>query len=176
MTTFLQHPSLFFFFIKMSTCLHTAPGHFYYYTTQHGNYYHYSKPTAPFIPRSKPSYYIQQSSSPPTLDEQIQESSIAMIKSEERMFGPRSQSPVICIPRIGLHNDNKLQKHRSAKERLVVVIGAVPCVGNSSWNCESRATRHVHDPLETVTRRELLDELLNIRYKYVRDWLLVCLR
>ncbi|CDH58029.1 predicted protein [Lichtheimia corymbifera JMRC:FSU:9682] len=155
----------------MSTCFHNAADYscYYYYTTQHRHRYHYNKKSsaAPFIHQVKPSNYKQLSWSsppPPTLDEQIHESSIAMIKSEQRMFGPISRSPVVCIPRLHMHDKDKLQKHRSTNEHLARgIIGAVPFVGNYSWSCESRATRHVHDPLETVTRLDLWDDLLNIR-------------
>lgn len=157
----------------MSTCFHAAAAdrsyYYYYYTTRHRHHYHYNKKssTTSFNHHVKSSNYKPLSSSYPplTLDEQIHESSIARIKSEQRIFGPRSQSPVVCIPRHHMHDNDKLQKHRSTNERLSRGIGAVPFVGNYSWSCESRATRHVHDPLETVTRFELWDDLLNNRYK-----------
>ncbi|KAJ8651780.1 hypothetical protein O0I10_012645 [Lichtheimia ornata] len=155
----------------MSTCFHAAAAdrsyYYYYYTTRHRHHYHYNKKssTTSFNHHVKSSNYKPLSSSYPplTLDEQIHESSIARIKSEQRIFGPRSQSPVVCIPRHHMHDNDKLQKHRSTNERLARGIGAVPFVGNYSWSCESRATRHVHDPLETVTRFELWDDLLNNR-------------
>lgn len=175
MTTFYNSPLFFPFSFspdKMSTCLHTAPGYYYYYcTNQHPHRYHYNKPTTSFIHHVKPSSYMQQSlSSSPTLDEQIHESSIAMIESEQLIFGTRSQSPVVCIPRLGVRYDDKLQKHISTREHLALVIGAVSCVGN----CESRATRHVHDPLETITRHELWDDVLNNRYMDTRNYVMNC--